>query len=421
MNKFLNALLLLVITLCISMLYSCNDDDTTVIIDNGGEPIAENFTKTVEENPVPDQIIGSISANLNNNETLSFTILSQTPQGSIAIDGSTGEIAVGDARVFDYEINQQVIAEVIVSNSISQDTINVQIDIEDAGEFVSTWVTLVEDQSITIPINPAFTDYNYVVNWGDGVIERFTGAADHVFANGGDHQIVISGDFPAIYFNGGMDQPTSNERRFKSIDGWGGMKWKSFENAFTGCVNLIYKADDTPDLSDVASLKSMFSNSSFNGDIDDWDVSNVEDFSSMFVSVSNWNMSISSWDVSNAKNMSSMFFNTSQFNQPLNNWDVSGVTDMSSMFSRASAFDQSLEDWDISNVSTMDRMFNDSGMSSTNYDLTLEGWSALPSVMPDVILGAEGVKYCSSQTSRTDLIAKGWTFFGDSVDGSCVK
>ena len=44
---------------------------------------------------------------------------------------------------------------------------------------------------------------------------------------------------------------------------------------------------------------------------------------------------IENWDVSNVTNMSSMFASAISFNQPLNNWNVSNVTDMDDMFKAA--------------------------------------------------------------------------------------
>ena len=41
---------------------------------------------------------------------------------------------------------------------------------------------------------------------------------------------------------------------------------------------------------------------------------------------------INNWDVSNVEYMSGMFANASSFNQPLNNWNVSKVTNMKMMF-----------------------------------------------------------------------------------------
>ena len=67
-----------------------------------------------------------------------------------------------------------------------------------------------------------------------------------------------------------------------------------------------------------------------NGDISDWDVSNVTNMTCMFYD-SKFNGDISNWDVSNVTSMQLMFFN-SKFNSDISSWDVSNVTDMYNMF-----------------------------------------------------------------------------------------
>ena len=90
------------------------------------------------------------------------------------------------------------------------------------------------------------------------------------------------------------------------------------------------------DVSNVTNMQCMFDDCKYsgnNGDISDWDVSNVTDMSYMF-SNSKYNGDLSRWDVSNVTNMSYLFFYSS-FNGKkgdISNWDVSNVTNMSNMF-----------------------------------------------------------------------------------------
>ena len=80
----------------------------------------------------------------------------------------------------------------------------------------------------------------------------------------------------------------------------------------------------------------MFSGASaFNNDLVRWDVSAVQDMSSMFEDASAFNGDLSAWNVSAVQDMSSMFEGASAFNGNLSAWDVSAVRDMSSMFSGA--------------------------------------------------------------------------------------
>ena len=54
----------------------------------------------------------------------------------------------------------------------------------------------------------------------------------------------------------------------------------------------------------------------------------------------------------------SFMFSNSSFNQPLDNWDVGNVTNMSFMF-RNSDFNQPLNNWDVSNVTICLCFFTD--------------------------------------------------------------
>ena len=61
------------------------------------------------------------------------------------------------------------------------------------------------------------------------------------------------------------------------------------------------------------------------------DVSKITDMSHLF-EYTNFNGNISNWDVSNVENMVWMFGGCSKFNQDISNWDISNVTDMGDMF-----------------------------------------------------------------------------------------
>ena len=87
------------------------------------------------------------------------------------------------------------------------------------------------------------------------------------------------------------------------------------------------------DTSEITDMSYMFTYSSFDGDISQWDVSNVKNMQEMFYNskFTGENGDISNWDVSNVNNMKYMFC-YSEFNVDISNWDVSNVKDMSFMF-----------------------------------------------------------------------------------------
>jgi surface protein len=137
---------------------------------------------------------------------------------------------------------------------------------------------------------------------------------------------------------------------------------------------LIQRRNEGKDLtkvcvSNITDMNSMFSNSSFNQAIGNWDVSSVTTMRLMFLGTP-FNKPIGNWDVSNVKDMTSMFFGSS-FNQPIGNWNVSAVTNMILMF-EFSSFNQPIGSWNVSAVTNMWRMFRESSFNQPigNWDVS---------------------------------------------------
>jgi surface protein len=244
--------------------------------------------------------------------------------------------------------------------------------------------------------------------------------------------VEIYGDFPIIYFAN-----TGDKLKILKIKQWGDIPWASFANSFLGCSNLDVTALDSPNLSGVTSISSIFflcsnlvnSNGSignwntstisnmgevfrgctlFNKNIGNWNTSNVTNMYAMFFAASSFNQNIGSWDVSKVidfqgifsgassfnnggnssisnwiiktsgpVNMQQMFQTASNFNQPINtsgpSWNVSSVTSMSAMFDTASAFNQDIGNWDVSNVTDFTNMFRVSGFNNGG-NASIGGW-----------------------------------------------
>ena len=84
----------------------------------------------------------------------------------------------------------------------------------------------------------------------------------------------------------------------------------------------------------MTSLDWVFGdNTWFNENIGDWDVSNVRSFSHTFISAKSFSRcEISKWNVRAEGSMKGAFYNCEKFNCDLNDWDVSKVNDFIQIF-----------------------------------------------------------------------------------------
>ncbi|WP_299322242.1 BspA family leucine-rich repeat surface protein [uncultured Maribacter sp.] len=242
-------------------------------------------------------------------------------------------------------------------------------------DFTSIWNTNnIESGSsannqVTIPTNPAYTNYNYTIDWGDTSTDTgVTGNITHDYGAPGTYTIKISGTFPSIYFN---DEQANDKLKIIEILSWGTIQWQTMENAFYGCENLNFDAIDSPDLSQVTTLKQMFRGcSSFNGIVNDWDVSTITDISGMFYSNSSFNRPLDLWVTSSITDMSQTFYSASRYNEPLDNWNTGAVTNMMGMFDNAGDFNQNINNWNVSQVTNMSFTFSD----TNDFNMPLNNW-----------------------------------------------
>ena len=240
--------------------------------------------------------------------------------------------------------------------------------------FTTTWRTTSNNETITIGLDPSET-YNFTVNWGDGSEETITSNSNlsHTYSTSGDYYVRIDGTFPRI----NMSAIGTTPNNLISINNWGIIQWTSMNSAFKNCVNLYNcNTEDTPDLSNVSNLSSMFENAGSNtsnlfiNNINKWDTRNVNNISNMFKNATSFNQNINDWDVSNVITMNNIFNNATSFNQPLNKWELKFGVNIKSMFLNATSFDQNINDWDVSGINNLQQLF----LGATSFNKPLNNW-----------------------------------------------
>lgn len=245
----------------------------------------------------------------------------------------------------------------------------------------------------TIPTLNDSADYVYNVdcdNNGENEVQNHSGDYTCSYNLAGSYRVVITGKFPAIYFNNELDK-----EKITAVEQWGTGEWSTMFKAFYGASNLIVTADDAPDLSKATNMYRMFMGASdltftypinnwdvskidymaymfssatiFNEDIGDWNVSKVTSMEHMFSSATAFDQNISDWNIASVADMRYMFVHATAFNQDIGGWDTNGVLNMWGTFLYASTFNQDIGDWDVSTVTSMGEMF--SNASSFNQDI----------------------------------------------------
>jgi|688.fasta_scaffold40756_6 hypothetical protein len=229
---------------------------------------------------------------------------------------------------------------------------------------------------------------NFIIDWGDNTTDTITAynqaAVTHTYPSPGTYDITItSGLLRGWAFGGSGD-------RNKLIEVYDWSVWDfNVAGAFRGCNNLVSSATSVPTISGIA-LNNMFQNTTnFNGPLNGWNVSGVQNFQQMFLSAS-------------------------IFNQPLNNWVVSSATNMSGMFGNAPAFNQNIGGWNVSSVSNFtDFMLGktSSTFSTTNLNAIYNGWSLL-TVQPNLTITFGTANYTAAGASgraTLDNAPNNWT------------
>jgi surface protein len=109
--------------------------------------------------------------------------------------------------------------------------------------------------------------------------------------------------------------------------------------------------------------------------INDWNVSGVTSFQTMFHSAVNFNQPIGNWDTRKVTNMAAMFYTATVFNQDISNWETSGVTSMNDMFGFATSFNRNLSSWCVTLIPTVPSFF---AGGASSWSLPKPVWGTCP-------------------------------------------
>nr|WP_298999107.1 cadherin domain-containing protein [uncultured Allomuricauda sp.] len=269
----------------------------------------ETYEFSKPENIPDSEIIGTVEVtDLDNPDMLEFSITDD--DDSLFEINNDGQISLREGLSLDFENKTKHTLEISVTDG--SDIVIAQVDIlvenvadtlaeilpNSPDSFIITFVTKESNTTITIPTDEGNFQYNYSVSWGDGASdEAIEGNISYEYAAAGEYKVAIQGTFPAILMEV-ADQVTKES--LVSIDQWGNIEWQSMEFAFFECPNVELKAEDTPNLSLVGSMGSMFKNaSSFNANLGDWIVSNVTDMTGMLdnsgISSENYGNTLLGW------------------------------------------------------------------------------------------------------------------------------
>ena len=240
-----------------------------------------------------------------------------------------------------------------------------------SSQFIAKWDTTQPGSANDTVVLPLVADgsYNFYIDWGDGNRDTITGynqpEVTHQYSDTGIYTIrVVSNDMIGWQFNDSGDDDKLTE-----VISWGPLRFVSDDtNLFKGCSNLTLSTTSDPPFN--ADAAGMF-----------------QDCSSLTGTGGN-----------------------------ILNWDMSAVTGMNFMLAGCTSLDPDLSNWDVSSIENAEGFMSGAGLSMSNYDRILSGWSS-QSVQSGVNISFGDTKYSHvTGSSYRDILTSapnGWVI----IDG----
>ncbi|WP_299226584.1 hypothetical protein [uncultured Psychroserpens sp.] len=116
----------MVLLVCCAM-YNCSNDHKPNFKDqNTPSLMVKDFSITINEHPLENELLGTIETNID----ATFTVISENPEDAIHVDAATGDIYIADTSIFDYEINNEILATVQANTSgeYTESTISIKLN-----------------------------------------------------------------------------------------------------------------------------------------------------------------------------------------------------------------------------------------------------------------------------------------------------
>ena len=210
------------------------------------------------------------------------------------------------------------------------------------------------------------------IDWGDGNTDTYGVSqtnVTHTYGDIGTYRVKITGQSNIKFSDG-----TQYDRQI-IVQHWGdNANWADLRGMFQNMTNILLSSDDVLNPTNPIPANDMFRDAvNFDSDIIGViSFTNLTDISGMFAGASSFDKDLSSININNGHitNLDYLFQDATSFNQNINLWDVSTITSMNSTFKNASNFNQPLDQWDTSNVTNMTSMFED----NTLFNQDISGW-----------------------------------------------